>query len=196
MKKNILLIAIIFSAAGALQAQKYTSVTYSIGFPSGDLLDYIGKTSWRGINIDYKNLINPNVGIGFSVGWNVFYEELAKDTYTLDNISVTGKQYRYSNHVPIFVNANYYLKPEEDKCPFFGFGIGTIYTARNTDMNLYTYKLEAWNFAIQPEIGMKYEMNPDMALSISGRYTHGFQAGEIDTPQSYFSLNIGFIFIK
>ncbi|MDH4057179.1 MAG: porin family protein [Cyclobacteriaceae bacterium] len=197
MTKKLFFIALLLCTAGALKAQKYTGITYSIGFPSGDLTDFIDKTSFRGINIDYKNLIQPNIGIGFSVGWNVFYTDMDEATYTVDNISIWGKQYRYANYIPLFINANYYLKPDESLNPFVGLGIGTMYSLRNTDMNLYTYKRDAWNFALQPEVGLLFDTENGMALNVSARYTYGFQAGsELTEAQSYFSINLGFVFMK
>ncbi len=196
MKKIIFIISFCFISVGALVAQSNTTFSYSIGFPVGDLSDFVQEASWRGITLDYRKMVNPNVGVGFSVGWNVFYEALDKATYTLDNVSLTGKQYRYSNHVPMYINPTYYLKPGETMNPFFSLGIGTIYTKRNTDMNLYTIEQEAWNFALAPEVGFNYAIDDATALSVSGKLNYGFKAGEIESDQSFFTLNVGFTFIK
>ena len=73
----------------------------------------------------------------------------------------------------------------------------TIYTRRNTDMNLYTVKQEAWNFALQPGIGFQYMLSDGAALLIAGRFNQGFKAGnDLTSAQSYFTLNVGFAFIK
>ena len=62
-------------------------------------------------------------------------------------------------------------------------------------MNQYEYERQAWNFALQPEIGMLISSSPYNAVSISAKYNHGFQAGnELDEAQSYISLNIGILF--
>lgn len=196
MKKIILIISFCLFSVGALMAQSNTTLSYSVGFPVGDLSDFISNESWRGISLDFRKMVNPNVGVGFSVGWNVFYEEFAKETYTIDNISLTGKQWRYSNHVPMYVNPTYFLKPGEDVNPFFSLGIGTIYTRRNTDMNLYTVEQEAWNFALAPEVGFQYAIDEATALSVSGKLNYGFKSGDIDADQSFFTLNVGFSFIK
>jgi hypothetical protein len=196
MKKIILIISFCLFSVGALMAQSNTTLSYSVGFPVGDLSDFISNESWRGVSLDFRKMVNPNVGVGFSVGWNVFYEEFAKETYTIDNVSLTGKQWRYSNHVPMYINPTYFLKPGEDVNPFFSLGIGTIYTKRNTDMNLYTVELEAWNFALAPEVGFQYAIDEATALSVSGRLNYGFKSGEIDADQSFFTLNVGFSFIK
>lgn len=195
--KKILLAACALSlcTVGILNAQSLTSVTYSIAFPTGDVSDFIGKTSFRGINFDYHRLVQPNIGVGISFGWNVFYEEKGYDTYTVDNASLSGKQWRYSNHVPMFFSANYYLKPGEQINPFVGLGIGTIYSKRNTDMNLYTITQEAWNFGLQPTVGFLYRGSDETSIHVSARYNYGFKAGnELQEAQSYISLNLGFTF--
>jgi len=194
MKKlAILVIMLMIGCSAQLYAQGKSTISYSIGFGTGDINDYISKASFRGISYEYTRFINPNVGIGFSVGWNVFYSELERDTYVTDNASITGKQYRYSNHVPVLFRSAYYLKSDSNFIPFAGAGIGTIYSRRNTDMGLYSIEQEAWNFALVPEIGFQYRLQMDNAINVSLKYYNGFKAGnELDAAQSYLALNFGF----
>jgi len=195
MKKIILTLALGLFAVGAIQAQNVVSFTYSMGFGVGDVGEFIAQPSFRGANFEFRKLVTPNVGVGLTFGWNVFYEELDEDTYTLGNSSLTGKQYRYSNHVPMLVGASYFLKPGETFNPYVGLGLGTIYTRRNTDMNLYTIEQEAWNFALQPEVGFLYALNEAAALHVSGKFNQGLKAGsELTEAQSFFTLNVGFAF--
>ena len=112
MKKIQYTLAILLiSAVTMLQAQSNTYMTYSMGFGMGDLGNFISKTSFRGAAIDYRKLVQPNVGVGFNLGWNVFYEDKAFDTYTSGTESLSGRQFRYSNHIPMLLNADYYLNP-------------------------------------------------------------------------------------
>ncbi len=62
------------------------------------------------MQLDFQKMVQDNIGVGVSVGWNVFYEELDYDTYTLDNVSLSGKQWRYSNHIPILASVNLSIK--------------------------------------------------------------------------------------
>ena len=176
-------------------AQSNVTTSYVVGFPMGDLTDFIGKTSWRGFSFDYRYTFKPNVALGLNVAWSTFYQELGYGTYTSENASLTGKQFRYSNHVPIVATMTYFLgRPDEPMNPFVSFGLGTMYTRRNTDMNFYTLEQEAWNLLVQPEIGIQYDLGAGVAVAISGKYNYGFEAGDLDDPQSYFALNIGFAF--
>lgn len=109
-------------------------------------------------------------------------------------MTLSGKQYRYSNHVPMYVTGSYFLKPGETLNPFVSLGIGTMYTRRNTDMNLYTIEEEAWHFALQPEFGFFYGLNDGGGFTVSGKFNQGFKAGDLPESQSFFTLNFGFTF--
>jgi len=195
MKKILSIFIITLVTCGALQAQSNFTLTYSMGFATGDLGDYISQPSFRGATVEFRKMVQPNIGVGLTFGWNVFYEEISRDSYTAGNSTLTGKQFRYSNHFPILLGADYYLSPGEKFNPFVGLGVGTIYTRRNTDMNLYTVEQEAWNFALQPEVGFLYSLTDGAAIVVMGRFNQGFKAGnELDGDQSYFTLNVGFSF--
>lgn len=192
--KKIFFIATLVMLGAVASAQSLFTTSYSIGFGTGDLTDFISKPSFRGFNMDYRNLITPNLGVGFTAGWNVFYEEMAYDSYTSGDLTISGKQWRYSNHIPMYVTASYFFKPGETLNPFVGLGLGTMYTKRNTDMNLYTLEEEAWHFALQPEFGFLYQLNDGGGFTVAGKFNQGFKAGDLKEAQSFFTLNFGFTF--
>lgn len=191
MKKILLALFVVVSIPAF--SQSITSLQYSMGFGTGDLGDFIDKPSFRGITLDWRKLVQPNVGVGLDIGWNVFYSEESNGVYTHENLSISGKQWRYNNHMPILAAVDYYMKPDEQVNPFVGIGIGTMYSRRNTDMGQYTLEEEAWHFAIRPEIGVLYEVNPALSFSLTGKYYMGLEAGDLDA-QNYFALNFGFVF--
>jgi opacity protein-like surface antigen len=196
MKKIFLFTSIIVVfALNSANAQSYTNVSYSIGLPTGDLSDYISAASWRGVALDYRRLIKPNIGVGVSTGWNTFFEEREFATYTLENRSISGDQWRYVNSFPLFLSADYYLKPGEDINPYVGLGVGTIYNNRATDMGIFRLEQEAWSFAFQPQVGMFYSINHFAGISIAAKYSYGLAAGDFESAQSFFSLNIGYVFM-
>jgi hypothetical protein len=194
--KKLLIIIFCFNAYATVMAQSNFTMSYSVGFGTGDLGSFIDKTSWRGVSMDYRYSFMPNIAAGLSVGWTTFYEEKGRDTYSTDNESLTGKQFRYSNQVPIQATLTYFSKPDGPVNPFVTMGIGTMYTRRNTDMNVYTREQEAWHFLLQPEVGVQAMIGDGVAFSVSGKYYHGFEAGsDLNDPQSYFALNVGFTFL-
>lgn len=193
--KTLIIIILSACVTHSVLAQSNVTTSYVVGIPTGSVGDFIGKTSWRGISFDYRYSIQPNVAVGMNVAWSTFYEEMGRGTYTSENASLTGKQFRYSNHVPIVATVTYFSQPDGPMNPFASFGVGTMYSRRNTDMNFYTIEQEAWNFLLQPEIGVQYTIGPGVAFAISAKYNYGLEAGsELPDAQSYFALNIGFAF--
>jgi hypothetical protein len=192
--KKIFIIAIlsVFTVVAYSQSG-ITSLTYSMGFGTGNMHDYISKASFRGFTVDYRGLVRSNVGLGVELGWNVFYDELPDAEYDYRNLTLSGKQWRTTNHFPILLGADYYFNPDADMTPFAGFGLGTMYSLQNTDMSLYTLEKDAWQFAIRPEVGLIFKPAPGVGFNISSKYYYGFKGGELDA-QGFFTINVGFVF--
>jgi outer membrane protein W len=195
--KRILVISalLIMVLAYSATAQNRTTVSYSMGLGTGDLGEYASNFSGRGFTIDYRKMVQPNIGVGIYTGWNVFYDERPYDTYTIDNRSLSGRQFRYANSFPIMIAADYYVKSGEDLVPFFGLGVGTLYTNRRTEMGVFQLEQDAWSLAVAPQVGFYYSVNQNNGISFSAKYNIGLAAGDFDSGQSYLSLNIGFIFL-
>lgn len=195
MKKIIVLtiFCFLFVVNKAYSQQGYFTASYSMGFASGDLSDYISAASFRGIGFEYRGYLSNNISAGVDVGYNLFYERKDYDTYTQNTMSLSGVQYRYSHQVPILAVSDYMFKPGEKFNPYVGFGLGTIYSHRETDMGTFYTKQTAWHFAIKPEIGLIFEANRAMDLKLSAKYLVGFEAGDLPA-ESYFTLNFGFVF--
>jgi len=142
--KRIFFIAL-FSvfALAAFSQSSLTALQYSVGFGTGDMHEYIGNTSWRGFTLDYRNMVQTNIGVGVDLGWNVFYEEMPDAVYEFENITYAGKQWRYSNHFPVLVAADYYIRKGEMVSAFAGLGAGVMYSLQNTNMGTYTFEKDA-----------------------------------------------------
>ena len=194
MKKIFILTVFALFAISAFPQSNLTALQYSMGFGTGNLHDYIGKASFRGFTIDYRNLLRPNVGVGVEFGWNVFYEEKPDDVYEYKNLTYSGKQWRYTNYFPMLAAADYYFKPDAEVSGFAGLGIGTMYTLQNTDMSTYTFEKDAWHFTLRPEIGVLIKAAPGVGLMLASKYYYGFKTGDLPS-QGYFTINVGFVFV-
>lgn len=196
--KRLIFVAIfssLLSLSAAYGQQNTFAIQYDISFGSNDLGDYIGATSFRGASLDYRHALNANVGVGITTAWNVFYENRDYASYSYDNNTLSGVQYRYQNQIPILVAASYAFQSDKPVVPYVDFGIGTLYTERSTEMGLYYVEENQWHFAIKPEIGITYKINPGSALKLALRYYNGFEAGDL-ASQNYFSISTGFVFGK
>ncbi len=195
--KKILFIILVISLVvpGVLRAQGgYTAIGYVMGFGTGDLGDYVSKASFRGAVFEYQKEISSKMSAGFELGWNTFYEKKDYDTYTIESASLSGVQYRYSNNFPMLATVEYNLKPDEMIRPYVNFGLGTMYSRRDLDMGVWTVQETAWHFAIKPEIGALFEINPGLAFKFAAKYHVGFKASGLET-QSYLALNFGLAFV-
>jgi len=194
MKKVFYIFMFTLIASSAIAQTSFNTWNYSMGFGSGDLKEYIGKASFRGVTYDYTKLVTENVGVGLELGWNTFYEEMEYDTYSTGNWDYSGKQWRYSNHLPMLFTLNYFKTTANGLIPFAGLGVGTIYVERRTDMGTWAFTKDAWEFALRPEIGVMMDRGGS-GVSISGKYYYGFAAADLEA-QSYFTINVGFVFLK
>jgi outer membrane protein len=193
MKKIFFLLivcSLLVSSKSYGQQDSYISVQYAVSFGTGDLSDYISKTSWRGVQVEYRSPVRSNLLVGLDVAWNVFYERKDYDTYTVDTRSLSGVQYRYQNEVPILASVDYLISSENALKPYIGFGLGTIYSERATDMNLYRMLEKTWQFALKGEVGLLYELNYASSVKFAAKYYNAFQTETLDS-QGYFSLSLG-----
>ena len=196
MKKIIIVLSIVCLGTVVKAQESITAFQYSVGFGAGDVGSFIGQPSFRGFTFEWRKYLQPNLSVGLELGWNVFYEAKGNDTYTQGNVSISGKQYRYQNQFPMLATVNYYFKPGEKFNPFVGLGAGTMYSRRNTNMSTYTIEQQAWHFAVKPEIGFLYQMNPETSAFVAIKYYSGLEAGDFNVAQSYFTLNLGLAFTK
>lgn len=189
----VLLVTCIIGITQLNAQENFFSMQYSVGFGTGDMGEFIEKTSWRGISFEFRNFVSPNVGLGIESGMNTFYENKDYATYTDGTISLSGIQYRYINTIPILAAADYYFQPGQKVNPFLGLGIGTIYNRRDLDMGLYTVEEEAWQFALRPELGVLVNVSEGLDLMLAAKYYAGFKSGDMEA-QNYFTINFGFNF--
>jgi outer membrane protein len=172
------------------QVESYISAKYAVSFGTGDMGDYISKASWRGFLMEYRGAVRSNLLVGVDVGWNVFYEKKAKDTYSEGTVSLTGVQYRYQNEVPILVSADYVFMSDGPVKPYVGLGIGTLWSERATDMNLYRLTENTWHFAMKGELGLLYDISYTTAVKFAAKYYNGLKTNTLES-QGYFSLSLG-----
>lgn len=194
MKKIFLAILLTsFIASLTTNAQESLfSVQYSVGFPVGNLKDFNSSASFRGINFEYRYMVQPTVSIGLETGYNLFYNRLDYDTYTQGTRSLSGIQYRYTHAVPVLATADYYLKPDANFNPFVGLGIGTMYVNRDLDMGMFTLENDDWQFVLRPQVGAVISLQ-GFDFMLAAKYMSGFKSNELDAT-NYFTLNIGLIF--
>ncbi len=193
--KKIFFVAIAFFLMQSAFAQHRSAfiLSYPISLPMGDLSDYTSKTSFRGINMEFGWEVRPNLLAEIETGWNVFYQEEPEQIYKEGTASISGKQFRYTNSVPILAGAKWILKQHSNVVPYAGVGLGTLYSDRSTDFGLYRISTDAWQFCLRPEVGVTFKSRNGPAAMLGVKYYAAFNSGDLD-GQSFLSFNIGIVF--
>ncbi len=194
MKKIIIMALILATAAFVApfaSAQSFTSMQYTMGIPTGGLKNHVDKISWRGFTFEYQREVAPSVSVGVNFAWNTFYERKDYASYTRNNATLSGVQYRYDNLFPMLVNAHYTIGTG-NVVPYVGFGIGTMYDLRNTDMGIWSLEEDNWHLLMSPEAGFMFDVSPGTSLKLNAKYDYAFKIKKAD---AFGNLNISFGFV-
>jgi hypothetical protein len=192
--KYLIYIAMMIALALPVSAQNGGFVlSYPISFPMGNMHDYIEEVSFRGISMEFIKMAKPGLAIGLETGWHVFYQREDEKEYKQGTSTLTGIQYRYTNAVPILIEAKYYRTGDSKATPYGGLGLGVLYVNRSTDIGLYRIVQEAWQFCLRPEIGVAFKGQSGVSPFIGAKYYAAFNTSDMD-GQSFLTLNIGFVF--
>lgn len=194
MKKTLILTLMLACGvfiAPFVSAQSFTSIQYTMGIPTGGLKTHVDKISWRGATFEYQREVAPSISVGVNFAWSTFYERKDYASYTNDNATLTGVQYRYDNLFPMLVNGQYKIGTGT-VVPYVGLGIGTMYDLRNTDMGVWTIEENNWHFLMSPEAGFLFDVSPGTSIKLNAKYDYAFKIKEAD---AFGNLNISFGFV-
>jgi hypothetical protein len=207
MKFNKLLKSILiatftlFGIGSGLAQQSMWAFTYDVAFPMGETADYIGNTSWRGITIQGRTFIKPNISVGGSFSWQVFFEKVDETvdfSYQPEALdrpvtgTLSGKQYRYINSLPIMVNAHYYMGDALINAirPFAGLSVGMAPTKKRTEVGIIALDDFNWHFALAPEIGVLVPLDPGIDFIATLKYNAALKTND-SINYSYLNIQIG-----
>ncbi len=184
---------VILSAGNGVAQQGYTALSYNTTFAVGNTADFINRPGWQGVGLEAGTFLKPTFSLGIVSSWNILYKAVGESTVTTENdVTLSGKQYRFLNAIPLFVTGRYYFRGLTPTRVFLfaGLGMGTMYVRRQTDMGFLALKDQTWQFALYPEAGLNYTIQSGVGLFAVLRYHQGF--GNTRLPAtSYAGVNIG-----
>ncbi len=137
-----------------------TALQYSIGFGTGDMHDFIGKASFRGFTLDYRNLATPISVLVLTLAGICFMKKRLRMYTSIKILPIQENNGVTAIIFPMLAAADYYVKPDANVSGYAGLGVGTMYTLQNTDMATYTFEKDAWHFALRPEVGLLFKAAP------------------------------------
>ena len=188
--KRLFIVLFTFITINAI-GQSMHGISYNTSLTIGETNDYISRFSWRGFGIDGKYFINDNMTLGWTTGWNTFYEPVS-GSFTEGTQTLTGTQYRYINTIPILMTYNFFLNEDGEIQPFFGIAAGTYWIERKTTAGLFSSTKDNWHFGLTPEVGILFPMNLQSNFYVTVRYNNAFPSNDSIT-YSYLGFNFGFL---
>ncbi len=194
----LFLVGTIFFFTGNSQAQNWFGlVNYQVSFPFGDTQDYIGKTSFRGFGLDFRKALDPSTTVGFTFGWNVFYERITGtiEIQTDNPGAVTGIQDRYINAFPVMLNAHRYFGPPEGRKFFIGLAAGGFIMSQRLGIGIFEFQKDEWQWGMAPEIGIAVPVGHKTLMVINGKYNYAFTGKDVtgaSVHHQFWTLGIGF----
>lgn len=199
--KKLLITAICLLGLLPLLDAQMVNLNYQISLPLGSVENFTDKATFRGFNLEYHHFLGEQISIGASVGWDVYYKDKGKVTGDFqfrgnDAIyTITGKQYRYINFVPMLAIGRYYFTDRNTAVrPYAGLGIGSSWAEKRLEVGQFASTISRWQFAMAPEIGMYIPVTEQIAFNVGARYYYATQAAHGRVPEiQQFSFNLGII---
>lgn len=207
MKKIIIisLLAMFFAGSfsyaqdGNLFLQKsQMSFSYQMGFPSGDLKEWIEENDYLGWDFELKTMVTHNLALGGHIGYQGFYKKYPRDTYEFPQGAITTTIFKYCYTVPLQLTATWFFMPEGMVQPYAGMNVGVNYNERRGEIGIYILEDNSWNFSFAPEAGVivPFGKYSQWGLNVRGKYNYNVYSRSydqmIDFDQlSYWNLMIG-----
>ena len=173
-KKTIIILLLTFSAVTYSYSQTFFSLSYEPSTPLGDMRTYIEKSSLRGLNANASRYLNDHLSVGLNLQWTGFYQKEERHTWSFEGGAITATAWKEFYIIPIYANARYHLKTEEESAllPYIGFNLGVAYVEQLLQISDVEEQGKYWKFAFAPEIGTLIPMGMDKhwGLNIMLRY--------------------------
>ncbi|MEM9327452.1 MAG: hypothetical protein AAGA85_17430 [Bacteroidota bacterium] len=196
MKKLIYLSVVLVSilTTRSYSQSSFTHLEYAPSIPVGNVTDFTGGFQWRGLGFGAGWFVQDGLTVGFQTGWNVFRDEtdgIVSAVVETDNsnITLTGKQFRFINAVPILLTSRYYIEGSQ-VWPYIGAGVGTYFASRRTELGLRTFSEDSWHFGVAPEVGIVVPTYSESSFTLGLQYHQAFAAGDNDGI-GYLAIKIG-----
>lgn len=191
MKKYIIIAVLALITFGAnAQYGSTIFVNYLPAMPLGGTAEFTDNISPRGVDFEVQRFLKEDLSVGFVIGWNTFRQKIVGETFDVNDLTITGTQFRYTNIVPLNFNVKKYFISQGNTLPYLGVGLGTSYNEQKNEIGVFALTEDKWLFNVAPEVGMLYDLNYHSVLSVKIKYNYSPKAGNFDS-MSYLSLGIG-----
>jgi hypothetical protein len=171
----------------------YSTVNYALGIPLGDTREFTANTSFRGFNFEFGRFFTEEISVGFLFAWSVFNESFPRDTYELEDITLTGNLYRYINAFPLLAVGRYHFNTESKFRPYLGLASGAYVINKVSDFGVHRFENKNWHFGLAPDAGLIFELGQEAFINFGGQYNYAFKSG--GDKHAWISIHTGVTFI-
>lgn len=171
------------------------SLQWNVGMPTGDMKDFTSKTSFSGINLDFKHCYKNGIILGGRTGWQYFSEDMGLKNIKEGTTSSYTEQINKINIFPILATADY-MYMNDILIPYIGLGIGGYIINTSTyENNVKQSSDGSFNFGLSPEIGLTMPfIISNLGMNVNTKYNYAFGAGS-SSGLGWFEFNIGLSFM-
>jgi outer membrane protein W len=185
----LFLVSLTAGEANAQYQEWWTAITYQAGLPGSDTKTIADELSWRGIGLEARTMVKPNVSIGGFIGWNVFNTE-TDGTISMAGADISGFQSRFVNAVPLLLTAHVYSSSNRGIRPYLGAGIGTYWIENRLELGRTALTTDNWHFGLAPELGFIIPFETQLETNLSVKYNYAFESG--GRTHAYWTFGVGF----
>ncbi len=170
-------------------------LNYEMAFPTGEMnSEFINSAGWRGFSLKANWFVAENLALGAVTGYNGFYQKDARQTYTSDNVSITGTRMKYLYTMPLLASVQYIHTQTESYNLYGSFALGPYWIQQEDQIGRFVDTTKSWKFGFNPEVGILIPFNIDVGFSAGLGYHHIFYSQNNLDNLSYISLSVGLYF--
>jgi hypothetical protein len=169
--------------------------TWNWSYPASDTKEYLENDSWVGLMLEGRRYMSPTLSASLGVGFNEFYENTNR-LIEIDNLAISGNQYRNVLLVPMLVGLQYNFARDGETRPYVGLGAGAYYSDQLMDIGIYTFEADVWHFGVAPQVGVLIpSSNRDTKFVLDVRYhlpiAAGGYIGDESLSMAYWTVGAG-----
>lgn len=156
------------------EGKNVISIFYDMSFPTGDMTNTISENSYEGFTFDYRHFVNDNVALGVVTGRNYYSQHYERDTYPIENGTVTGERWESIKVIPVMLSAYYYFDTNTFIEPYVGMQIGAGSIHQQTEIGYTSVYDQKWSFGFAPEFGIYIPLNEadNFGFIAKGQYNY------------------------
>lgn len=195
------LIAIVLSvisvqnARSQIWGESFLTMNYSPSQPFGSLGDFITKTSWASVRVDFMNNIKVKWAAGFSTGFTRFYERLPRAVYEDGANDISAVQTRQVELIPVLAKAHYLHNTGKPVQWYVGVGLGMSIVLYDKLWGIYidSENITTFKFCAEPTAGVYFLISKKSRVSLHTGLSYmllPFNSADLN-GLNYVAFNVG-----